>query len=279
MSQISTRRTAGVGAWYRRLAAGAGCRQGTTPADGRRADPAGADAAAAEPDRRRIALTDALKALNARLDDQANATRKAIADQKLIIDNLASDLRIVREKVDDNNVRIASLSQEVDAMRQAVQAAARRGYAARVGGDAGHRRRHAADGRLRRRRRRRPAPSAPLRRVCTIARSGRLHAGQWDLAIQGFESYIKIVSEIRPGRRRQVLIGNSYLQAGKNDKAVEAYDQAIRTYPGGDAIPEAYYKKGLALRNLKQLDQARAGVRATSSRTIQTPADSSRASD
>ena len=54
----------------------------------------------------------------------------------------------------------------------------------------------------------------------------------------------------------QVLIGNSYLQAGKNDKAIEAYDKAIRTYPTGDAIPEAYYKKGLALRNLKLLDQA-----------------------
>jgi hypothetical protein len=67
------------------------------------------------------ALTEALKAVNARLDEQANATRKGLADQKLIIDNLSTDLRIVREKVDDNNVRISSLSQEVDALRQAVQ--------------------------------------------------------------------------------------------------------------------------------------------------------------
>jgi TolA-binding protein len=47
------------------------------------------------------------------------------------------------------------------------------------------------------------------------------------------------------------------LQDGKNEKAVEAYDLAIRTYPSGNAIPEAYYKKGLALKNLRQLDRAR----------------------
>ena len=57
-------------------------------------------------------LGEALKAVNTRLDDQANANRKAFADQKLIIDTLSSDLRVVREKVDDNNVRIGSLTQE-----------------------------------------------------------------------------------------------------------------------------------------------------------------------
>src|SRR5437867_5708693 len=66
-------------------------------------------------------LNETLKAVNARLDDQANASRKAFADQKLIIDTLGSDSRVIREKLDDNNVRIGSLSQEVDALRQAIQ--------------------------------------------------------------------------------------------------------------------------------------------------------------
>src|SRR5579862_3113185 len=57
---------------------------------------------------------DAIKALNARLDEQTSATRKAFADQKLSIDTLSNDLRVVREKVDDNNVRISSLTQELD---------------------------------------------------------------------------------------------------------------------------------------------------------------------
>src|SRR5207244_6253940 len=66
-------------------------------------------------------LNETLKAVNTRLDDQTNGMRKAFADQKLLIDNLSSDLRVVREKVDDNNVRIASLTQELDALRQAMQ--------------------------------------------------------------------------------------------------------------------------------------------------------------
>ena len=48
---------------------------------------------------------------------------------------------------------------------------------------------------------------------------------------------------------------------GKNEKAVEAYDVVIRTYPDGNVVPDAYYKKGTALKNLKQLDAARDRVR------------------
>jgi hypothetical protein len=63
-------------------------------------------------------VTDAIKAVNTRLDQQAETTRKAFADQKLVIDNVANDLRILREKVDDNNVRVGSIGQELDALRQ-----------------------------------------------------------------------------------------------------------------------------------------------------------------
>src|SRR5512140_2135720 len=68
-------------------------------------------------------VTDALKAVNTRLDQQAEASRRAVADEKLLVETLANDLRVVREKVDDNNVRVGSLSQEVDALRQLVQQA------------------------------------------------------------------------------------------------------------------------------------------------------------
>ena len=65
-------------------------------------------------------LTDALKAINGRLDEQSNSTRKAFADQKLIVDELSGNLRVIKERVDDTNVRIGSLSQEVEALRLSI---------------------------------------------------------------------------------------------------------------------------------------------------------------
>src|ERR1700741_2224548 len=62
-------------------------------------------------------LNDSIKAVNTRLGDQHTTNRKALADQKLVIDTMAGDLRVLREKVDDNNVRVGSLGQEIDALR------------------------------------------------------------------------------------------------------------------------------------------------------------------
>jgi chromosome segregation ATPase len=62
-------------------------------------------------------LGDALKQLTSRIDDQTALERKSFADGKIQMDNLSGDLRIVREKVDETNVRLGSLSQEVEALR------------------------------------------------------------------------------------------------------------------------------------------------------------------
>ena len=51
-------------------------------------------------------------------------------DQKLVIDNLTNDVRVIREKLDDNNVRIGSLTQELDSLRQSSEAAVGRSRAA-----------------------------------------------------------------------------------------------------------------------------------------------------
>ena len=202
-------------------------------------------------------LKEALKAVNTRLDEQVVSTRKSFADEKLVVDNLSSDLRIVREKVDDNNLRIASLTQEVDALRQAIQqqAAARTAPVAPDAPDTPAATDTAAAGQAS------PVP-APAPGVVSPTRLydmafSSYTSGLYDLAIDGFNSFIRSFPKHEMADDAQVHIGNSYLLDGKNEKAVEAYDAAIRTYPNGNAIPEAYYKKGLALRNLRMFDGAR----------------------
>lgn len=197
------------------------------------------------------ALNESLKAVNARIDEQTNSTRKSFADQKVVIDALSNDLRIVREKLDDNNVRVGSLSQELDALRQSLASAPRL-----AGPDA-----DAAalpDG-------------APPSGAAAIGASPKqlwggaqadYMAGQYDLAIIGFESYIKSFPQAQDADDAQLYIGNAYLQQGNNEKANESYDALIRTYPTSNVLAEAYYRKGTALKNLKQYEQARAALEA-----------------
>jgi tol-pal system protein YbgF len=205
------------------------------------------------------ALGEALKAVNARLDEQNNANRKSFADQKLVIDTLSTDLRIVREKVDDNNVRVGSLSQEVDALRQALQqqnvsraTSESSPGAAPAGGTAPDAAAPAATA----------ATAAPLpvgvspQRLFDEARSDYI-SGLYDLAIKGFEGYIRSFPTSLDADDAQVYIGHAYAAQGKNEQALEAYDKAIRAYPNGNAIPDAYYKKGVVLKDLRQLDLAR----------------------
>ena len=207
-------------------------------------------------------LGDTLKAVNARLDDQTNVNRKAFADQKLIVDTLSSDLRVVREKVDDNNVRIGSLTQEMESVRQTVQqlnaprpttpgdtspATGGASPDTTAGGAA-------------------PAQAAPPTGAAALGTSPQrawdtafsdYTAGQYDLAVLGFDAYIRDFPKSDMADNAQVLIGKSLMLDNKYDKAVEAFDKAIRGYPAGDAIPDAYYQKGIALQHLGQTDAAR----------------------
>jgi len=197
-------------------------------------------------------LNDTLKGVNMRLDQQTEASRKSMADQKLVIDNLSNDVRVVREKLDDNNVRLGSLSQEVDALRQAVQQCIARPTApAPEPADA------AAT----------PAATAGPPASPTVVASptqmwdtawADYTSGQYDLAVLGFDAYIKTFPKSDMADDAQVYICNAYLNDGKNDKAVEACDIAIRTYPKGNAIPEAYLRKGQAQLNLRDAGGARA---------------------
>src|SRR6185503_750035 len=65
-------------------------------------------------------LAETLKTVSTKIDDQTATNRKAFADQKLQVDNVADGVRVLREKADDTNVRLSTVSQELEAVRQAM---------------------------------------------------------------------------------------------------------------------------------------------------------------
>ena len=205
-------------------------------------------------------LTATLKTINARVDDQAAATRKSFADQKLAVDQFGSDLRIVRERIDENTVRITSLSQEVEALRLAIpqfpQAPANTTDPSAMppGGTSPPT----------------PGASAPGSATPTVALAPgmtpqRLYntaladftAGQWALCIDGFDTYLRNFARTDLADDAQWYVGECYNQDGKFSEAVDAYNRVITNYPKGDRVPDAYYKRGMALSAMGQADRAR----------------------
>jgi tol-pal system protein YbgF len=201
-------------------------------------------------------LADALNAVTTKVDDQTGINRKAFADSKLIVDSVAGDLRILREKLDDTNVRISTLSQEVEALRNAVPATPPPSAYVPIDGfeplpaDPGSPVPPAA-----------PAPAVPPgmapQRMYDSAFSDYT-AGQWSLAIAGFEGYVRAFPRSEQADDAQFYIGESYFADGKNKEALAAYEQVARDYPRGDRVPEATYKKGIVLGRLGRSEEARA---------------------
>lgn len=200
-------------------------------------------------------LTTALKTINGRLDEAANTTRKGFADQKLVIDGMAADLRVMRERVDDTNVRISTLGQEVEALRTSIPVA--QAAAPPVPVDPSD---PSAPP---------PAPSqpAPPPTPSTAGLSPtRMYetafadyaAGQYALAIAGFEAFLKTFPRSEMADDARFFVGEAYYLQSRFPDAIAAYNQVIQNYSGSNSVPLAYYKRGLAQQGLGQLDAARA---------------------
>jgi tol-pal system protein YbgF len=208
-------------------------------------------------------LADTLKSVTSKLDDQTGANRKGFADQKLLIDNVAEGVRVLREKADDTNVRLSSVTQELDAVRQAIASMPVPAPAPAPGFDpsaaGGAQPPPSATGS--------PAPTVPAgpgpspqlvspAKMFDNAYSDYI-AGQYDIAILGFNTFINSFPKSDKADDAQLNIGQALYGSGKFREAVEAFQKVIANYPQSDSVPLAYYKMGLTYVELKQPDLAR----------------------
>lgn len=194
-------------------------------------------------------LNETLKLITTRIDDQTAVQRKAFADQKLILDNIAEAARILRERADDTNVRLSNVSQELQSLRQTVASMPQNttmptGTGETTGDPAGQTGGTVIPPNV--------SPAQFYQRVM-----GDYAAGQYDLAISGFEAFIRSFPTSPQADDAQLLIGNSWFNQGNFDQAVAAYQKLITDFPQSEQIPAALYKMGQSYENLKQLDEAR----------------------
>jgi len=186
-------------------------------------------------------LNEQLRLITTKIDDQTGTTRKAFADQKLLIDGVAETSRILREKADDTNVRLSTMTQEMQSLRQTISSMPAPTAAPPVmTGDPG-----VVDPAA-------PAtPTAPVGPPPNISPtqmfdrvSADYAAGQYDLAIEGFQAFIRTFPTSPQADDAQLYIGNSYQYEGKFKEALQAYQKLITDYPQADTVPNAWFKTG-----------------------------------
>ena len=200
-------------------------------------------------------LEKALAQVSSQVAEQSSATVRAFADQRLQVNNVASDVRILREKLDDTNVRISSMSQEVEALRVAIPEMTMRTTQLTIDPETGLPVELPADLGI-------PPQVVPLtpgvspRRMYDTAWADYMNS-QWVLAIEGFEAYLKTFPRSEQADDAQLYIGHTRFAAGEFSEAITAFEQVLLNYPDGDAVPEASYKRGLALDSLGETDRAR----------------------
>jgi tol-pal system protein YbgF len=203
-------------------------------------------------------LGEALKAVNSRIEDQSSLERKAFADGKVQMDTISGDIRVVREKVDETNVRLGTITQELESIRQAIPEPGSVPQAP-MNTDAG-----VVPGTI-------PGTTPPPQTATTVppvnpgVQPQRLYDSSWadytggnySLAVQGFEAYLRAFPKSNRAHEAQLYVGESLAWEKKDMDAIAAYDRVIANYPGSASVPTAYYKRGLAFERLGELARAR----------------------
>jgi tol-pal system protein YbgF len=204
-------------------------------------------------------ITQALKAVTDRIEASDVAVRKSMADQKVVLDNLNVEMRVIRQNTQDHNTRLQTLKEEMEAVGSSVSNLSLRSSSSSLdlslpaGGDAAG----AA-----------PATTAATANPATPRSGippGRLYDTAWGdygsgnmaMATSGFERFLSEYPKSDKADDAQYFLGMSYMKQKKVAEAISAFTALINTYPTGDYVDEAYYSLGDAQRTLGQTEAAR----------------------
>lgn len=221
-------------------------------------------------------LMESLKAINSRVDEQANLTRKLFADQGVQIGGLTDNARILREKLDATSVTLSKDAHEMETIRQELgnqrtllnQIITMLTAAAPAAGVTDPAAAAATDpttgappvttppGAAAAPPAMLPPPQNPQRAFDSAF--GDYITGRFDMAIAGFQYYIETFPTSPDVPKARFHVAESHYGKGQNKEAVTAYAQVISQHKGTTWEADALFKQGLAYEKLGQPERAKA---------------------
>jgi tol-pal system protein YbgF len=180
-----------------------------------------------------------LQRLNQNLANQGDSLRRSVEDQRVQGESTQAALR---EVVDG----LGEVSEALRALRDSG-----RGMAPPMPGDT-----PAASGDTEAGGAPATTGSAPPPRELYSQAYADFARGNFDLAVQGFETYLQYYPETEFSDNARYWIGECYYGQQKFDEAIDAWNQLLRDFASSDKVPDARVKKGMALERLGRRSQA-----------------------
>ncbi len=198
--------------------------------------------------------TDGIKSLTEQLNDQVAESKKALERVLKILESQSSgaqasnqalleDMRVLSGKVTDVSTQVAAIAQQLVELK--VQSQSFRGQGA--------------------------APGSISPEALYDQAYRDFVQGNFDLAIQGFDSY----SNNYPGGNRAAAalcyIGDAYSTQKYPEKAIAAFSRVIDEYPDSDMVAAALYKRALARLTVQERESAASDFKAVMERFPESP--------
>lgn len=189
-----------------------------------------------------------LRRLNEALAESNAAARKAVQDRRVQDEAVATSLREMSERMSEIGEQIQGLQTSRDAPPAVSPGPVVGPFGAAAPPVAPP-----------------PASAPPARELYSQAYADYAR-GNFDLAIQEYQEYLRFYPETDLSDNAQYWIGECLYSKRQYAEAIEAWDELFQRFPGSDKLPDARFKRGMALERLGRRREALVEYRAVANR-------------
>ena len=177
--------------------------------------------------------------------------QRSVADQGARFDQLLADLQIMQGKLEENNFRMKEMAQKLDDKSYRLSE-----LTARVD-QLENKLRSAPVSTVTATAEKKAEPRTPSPSEAYQQAKADYDKGSFDLAIAGFENYLKQFPDASQVDSAQYWIGECYYSKKEHGKAIEEFDKVLKSHPKSEKAPGARLKIGYSYLNEKNSAKAK----------------------